>query len=189
MLPPHIDAADLAFTPEMVRVAYDEPRELPPLSWRWWPRGLRWSGYQRVRRGYVLRPLPLRDLLLHQETFAALRRRGVFDLAAVAAVIVGPTALYLPRRALREIASAYRRVNELGPAEEPVGTRDGDEVSAMAVMFDAVMRRLEREPFHLNRDAVLDLTVRQIQARLREFGEEKLEDLKTQIAMHGGQIQ
>lgn len=179
-------AADLDFSPDLVVVSYDEPRELPPLSWRWWPRGLRWSGYRRVRRGYVLRPLPLRELLLHQETFAALRRRGVFDLASVVAVLVGPTALYLPRKALHEIANAYRRVNELAPAEEPV-VGEGNEANALVVMFDAVLRRLEREPFHISRDNALDLTVRQIKARLEEFGEEKLEEVKTQIAMHGGQ--
>lgn len=183
VLGPHVVAADLAFTPEVVLVGYDEPIELPPLSWRWWPRGLRWSGYRRVRRAYVLRPLPMRDLLLHQETFSELRRRGRLDLAAVVAVIVGPTALYLPRRALEEIAAAYRRVNELAAGEDPaVGASS---VGTLAVSFDAVIRRLERAPFHLAREKALDLTVRQITARLQEFGEEKLEALKAEMAIHG----
>lgn len=188
MLEPHKVSAELDFSPDVVIVTYDEPYELPPLAWRWWPRALRWSGYRRVRRGYVLRPLALRELLEHQDTFAALRRRCVFDLAAVVSVLVGPTALYLPRRALREITDAYRRINELGPAEEPQVGKEGEDASALLVMFDAVIRRLERDPFHLSREAALDLTVRQVKARLEEFGEEKLEELKTQIAMQGGQV-
>lgn len=187
VLGPHVVAADLDFTPELVVVRYDEPRELPSLTWRWWPRGLRWSGYRAVRRGYVLRPLPLRDLLLHQETFAALRRQGQLDLTAVVAVLVGPTALYLPRRALREIAETYRRVNELGAADEPTLPRDdGSEVIALVVTFDSIIRKLERAPFGLSRENVLDLTVRQVQARLRELGEERLEELQTELAIRGG---
>lgn len=188
VLGPHVVAADLAFVPEVVVVAYDEPFELPPLSWRWWPRGLRWSGHRRVRRAYVLRPLPIRELLVNDQAFLLLRRRRELDLTSVAAVIVGPTALYLPRRALREILEAYRRVNELGPVDEPLPAIDADAPSAMLVSFDAVLRRLERAPFHLKRDEVLDLTVRQVKARLAEFGEEKLEEVKSQLAMHGGQV-
>lgn len=186
-LGPHAVAADLTFTPEVVFVTYDEPLELPPLSWRWWPRWLRGSGVRRVRRAFVLRPLPLRELLLHQETFAALRRQGVFDLTAAAAVIVGESAIYLPRGGLRAIAEAYRRVNELAPAEEPVVAND-QEAGTLAVMFETVVRRLERAPFHIERERALDLTVRQIKARLTEFGEEKLEEFRAQAAMHGAEI-
>lgn len=185
MREPHRTAAEFDFTPELVVVTYDEPAELPPLSWRWWPKRLRWSGVRRIRRGFVLRSLPLRDLILHQETFALLRRRGVLDLASTAAVLVGPAALYLPRRALREICDLYRRLNELGPAEEPVLAEDPNTASPMLISFDAILRRLERAPFHIARVAALDLTVRQVIARLEEHGEEKIEDLKTQLAMRG----
>lgn len=162
-------AAELDFRPEAVLVAYDEP----------WFFG-RWSGYRAVRRTFIVRARTLRDLIIDGAVFERLRASFEHDpaghLLAYCAQVVGPRAIHLPPAALEEIAASYRRVNRL-----PATGRPGDG-GGSAVSFDAVLRRLERAPFNLEREAILDLTAAQIERRLAEWGEEKINDAKAAVA-------
>lgn len=177
-------AADLDFSPEVVVVRYDEPRAIPPASWRWWPRALRRWGYRSVRRGFVLRPRTLRELITDQLAFEQVGKTYADDpvsylTARVSLETASVHAVYLPADALKTIDATYRRVNNLVAVEDPDAPKPkaGDEPESVEVTFDAILRRMERAPFNLSRDAILDLTLRQIEARLSEWGQEKLNDL------------
>ena len=201
MLEPHTIAAELDFTPELVDITSDEPFSedvVTPWSvrqaWRITARSrtVHREGFRRVRRGYVLRPLPMREVLDDQETFRAMARAGTLkDLAVVCAVIVGPedaeSVLYLPLKGLEAIRDAYRRVNELGPADEPALDANGAEAPAQAVQvaLDTAIRRLQRAPFNLRADEVMELTMRQVIARFEDFGEQQLEELQAEAAIRG----
>ena len=169
-------AAEFDFRPEIVRVVYDEPWELPSLRWRRWPRRWRLRGWRRRARAYVLRPRRLRELVQDSRTFAALADGGL-DLRVGA--IVGISALLLPKVALEAIWDAYCRVNLLPAAAL-------SENDASRVTFDALLRRLERDPFNLTRESILELSAAQIAARLAEWGTEKLNDLRTQVEFGRG---
>jgi hypothetical protein len=162
-------AAEFDFRPEVVRVSFDEPWVWP--RWRWLPWRLR--GRRRRNRAYVIRPRAMRELMLEAETWKHLADFGL-DLRV--ASIVGPSAMFLPRSAIVAIWDAYCRVN-LIPTTESAG--------GASVTFDQVLRRLERDPFNLSRDAILDLTARQIEARLSEWGEERVEQMKAEAAVRG----
>jgi hypothetical protein len=170
-------AAELTFTAEVVLVTYDEPTAWPPFRWKRWPGALRRSGYRRVRRGFVFRPRTLKQLMTDQLAFQLLAATyaddGAAFLTACASVITDEVAvIYLPASALKVLDETYRRVNGLPAAEAVTPPEDESTVS-----FDAVIRRLERAPFNLAREQILDLTCRQISARLSEWGEEKLNEV------------
>lgn len=146
-------------------MSYDRP-------WRF----LRWSGYRRTTRAFTLRTLPIRQLLLVEETLDALRTKmgHDFDYPAACSALVGLDALLLPREALYAIWNAHTSLNGL-PSEEGTG--------GTQVALDVVIRRMEREPFNLKRPETMDLTVKQIIKRLEEWGEERQQQLEAEAAI------
>ena len=176
-------AADLDFAPEAILVKYDEP-------WSWW----KLAGYRRVRRIFVVRPRTLRDLIIDNTVFTRLRANytnadGGLDVGGYfttyCAQIIGPKAIHLPADVLDVIAQTYSRVNHLGVGAAPQSGHRGEK-DTTRVTFDALIRRLERAPFNLPREQVLDLTCAQIESRLAEWGTEKINDAKAEAAARIG---
>lgn len=160
------DQVDLVFRTRTIRATYAEP-------WRF----LLWRGQRTVTRSFVVRELPLRQVLLVQETMRMLQKDlGRLDLVPACAVIVGKHVLYAPQRVLQTIWDAYVEFN-LQPSSEDRG--------AATVALDAVVRRLERAPFGLEREQVMDMTCRQIAARLKEWGDEEVARLAAEAAARG----
>lgn len=160
---------------EIVRVAYDEPYVWPPLNLRWWPRRWRVRGYRKVARAFHIRARRMRDRIHDLQTFVRMTDLGL-DLRV--GVFLGGVAMHLPQAPLEAIWEAYCRVNQV-----PVENSDG--VGGVRVSFDEILRALERE-LGIKREEALELTAAQIEARLSELGQQKINDLKLQAGIVNG---
>lgn len=96
----------LAVPRRTIRAEYDRERRF--LRWRW---------TERVRRTFVIRARPIREMLWIAAQLGALYRAGLVpNLDQQCALLVGKVAYELPLETLEAIYEAHREVNRIPKA-------------------------------------------------------------------------